>query len=136
MAEYVLDASATLAFLRDQPGAQAVEDALLKGCYISAVTWAQVSTALCQSGRSPEDIDRLVADDGPLSSPSGNLLEIIPFTREDALIATRLQPGTERLELADRACLALAERLKLPVLTDQPSKSSRSRLSLAGIQYE
>jgi ribonuclease VapC len=45
-------------------------------------------------------------------------LEIAPFTVDDAEQAAGLGPPTRHvLSLGDRACLALAHRLDLPVLT-------------------
>lgn len=37
MNKSVLDASAFLAYLRDEPGAEIVENALIDGCYISII---------------------------------------------------------------------------------------------------
>ena len=44
---------------------------------------------------------------------------ILPFTIEDAERAARMWPVTSKfgLSLGDRACLALALRLDLPVMT-------------------
>ena len=39
--ESVLDASALLAYLRDEPGVEAVHQALEKRCAISAVNWSR-----------------------------------------------------------------------------------------------
>ncbi|MDM7324085.1 MAG: hypothetical protein P3W93_003650 [Thermus sp.] len=49
----------------------------------------------------------------------GQALQVLPFTEEDALLSARLRPLTRSLglSLGDRACLALASRLRLPVLT-------------------
>jgi len=46
-------------------------------------------------------------------------LAILPFTADDAGSAANLWPVTRRLGLSfgDRACLALARRLALPVIT-------------------
>jgi ribonuclease VapC len=40
--KYVLDASAFLAYLRDELGAEIVENALINGCYISIINWVEV----------------------------------------------------------------------------------------------
>ena len=39
MNKSVLDASAFLAYLRDETGAEIVENALIDGCYISIINW-------------------------------------------------------------------------------------------------
>jgi ribonuclease VapC len=46
-------------------------------------------------------------------------LTIFPFNADDAAAAANLWPATLSLglSLGDRACLALAQRLQLPVLT-------------------
>ncbi len=41
MNKSVLDASAFLAYLRDEPGAEIVENALIDGCYISIINWVE-----------------------------------------------------------------------------------------------
>ncbi|WP_413176150.1 PIN domain-containing protein [Anabaena azotica] len=38
----MLDASAFLAYLRDEPGAEIVENVLIDGCYISIINWVEV----------------------------------------------------------------------------------------------
>jgi ribonuclease VapC len=49
----------------------------------------------------------------------GAAVEVLPFTREDALEVARLRALTRAygLSFGDRACLALARRLGLPALT-------------------
>ncbi len=49
----------------------------------------------------------------------GGVMEVVPFRPEDALAVATLRPLTKAqgLSLGDRACLALAHRLNLPVLT-------------------
>ena len=42
MSKSVLDASAFLAYLRDEQGAEIVENALINGCYISIINWAEI----------------------------------------------------------------------------------------------
>ncbi len=42
----VLDASALLAYVRDEPGAEVVDQALEQGAYVSAVNWAEALSKL------------------------------------------------------------------------------------------
>ncbi|TRV09271.1 MAG: type II toxin-antitoxin system VapC family toxin [Microcystis wesenbergii Mw_QC_B_20070930_S4] len=42
MNKSVLDAAAFLAYLRDEPGAEIVENALINGCYISIINRVEV----------------------------------------------------------------------------------------------
>jgi ribonuclease VapC len=105
----VLDASALLAFLQDEPGGDQVE-AVLPEAVISSVNWAEVVQKSIAAG---VDIDGLREDLAALG------LAILPFTAEEAEIAGRLWQQTKQygLSLGDRACLSLGIRLKAPVLT-------------------
>jgi PIN domain nuclease of toxin-antitoxin system len=110
----VLDASALLAFMFDEPGAAIVEQALADGAFISAVNWAEVLT----------EIGRPVHDDAQrLMRLLGDALTIHPLTAEDgpAIAALRSITRSIGLSLGDRACLALAHRLGLPALTTDRS---------------
>lgn len=111
-----MDASAVLAFLRDEPGADVVSEALVRGAAISAVNWAEVTGRFAEAGHAPEEMDRLLDDDGALG---GGALLVMPFERSDSILVAKLRPLTLHLGLAlgDRACLALGQRLRLPVLT-------------------
>ena len=106
MTGVVLDASALLAFLLAEPGADVVTP-LLRRASLSAVNYAEVLAKVVDRGRPPEsavaDIDRLQ-------------LAVIAF---DASQAAALRTGTRSrgLSLADRACLALARTLDLPAVT-------------------
>jgi ribonuclease VapC len=104
----VLDASAVLALLLGEPGADSVADAIAGGVAISTVTHAEVGTVLARNGW-----DR----DG-LALVAGQTL-VEPFSLADALTAAALITATAGfgLSLGDRACLALAQRLRAPALT-------------------
>ncbi|NET89535.1 MAG: type II toxin-antitoxin system VapC family toxin [Kamptonema sp. SIO1D9] len=123
MSNCVLDASALLAYLRDEPGATTVENVLFDGAYMSIINWAEVLTKVADIGEDPQRFVQQLEDEGLLN----NSLEILPFTEEDALTVARLRPLTKSigLSLGDRACLALGKRLKLPVFT-----SDRTWISL------
>ncbi|MBX6423471.1 type II toxin-antitoxin system VapC family toxin [Thermosulfurimonas sp. F29] len=103
----VLDASALLAFLHKEPGAEFVE---LERSVISAVNWSEVLYKCLSWG---VDIQGLREDLEALG------LSIEPFTLQDAELAAGLWPQTRSLglSLGDRACLALGLRLGLPVIT-------------------
>ena len=109
MSEVVLDSSALLALLNREPGheevARAVPDAA-----ISAVNLSEVAAKLAE-GSMPEEAIREALE--------GLALEVHDFGRELAFRAAMLRPLTKSrgLSLADRACLALGQRLDLPVLT-------------------
>jgi PIN domain nuclease of toxin-antitoxin system len=105
----VLDASALLAWLQDEPGADTV-DAVLNEAVMSTVNWAEVyQKALAHNvdtANLREDLESLG-------------MRIEPFTTGQAETAAGLWQHTRSagLSLGDRACLALASELKHPVLT-------------------
>ena len=115
MNKSVLGASAFLAYLRDEPGAEVVENALINGCYISIINWVEVLSKIVDLGESPEEIIKRLRDEGLLQ----NSLEIIACNEEDAITIAKFRVLTKSagLSLGDRACLALGKRLNLPVLT-------------------
>lgn len=115
MNKSVLDASAFLAYLRDEPGAEIVENALIDGCYISLINWVEVLSKIVDLGESPDEIIKRLRNEGLL----GNSLEIIACNEEDAINIAKFRALTKSagLSLGDRACLALGKRLNLPVLT-------------------
>ncbi|WP_114313195.1 type II toxin-antitoxin system VapC family toxin [Thermus caldifontis] len=110
----VLDASALLALILDEPGAQRVEEALAGGAAISAVNLGEVLSKVAERGWDPQEVQERLRGEGILEA-----LRVFPFTEEDALWVARLRPLTRPLglSLGDRACLALAQRLSLPALT-------------------
>ena len=105
----VVDASALLAWLHDEPGAECVA-AVLDGALVSAVNWSEVVQKLLQRGADIEGMDADVVELG---------VTIEPFTAAHADVGARLWAKTRKagLSLADRACLALAQDRALPVLT-------------------
>jgi PIN domain nuclease of toxin-antitoxin system len=111
----VLDASALLALLKGEPGAERVAEALERGAYLSAVNLAEVLSKLADWGGDPAEAQARMAQVGLL----GAAVEVLPFTGEDALEVARLRALTRAygLSFGDRACLALARRLGLPALT-------------------
>jgi len=109
VAEVVLDASAVIAFLRRESGADVVAS-VLPGPSISAVNLSEVATWLSDAGTEERKI-RLTLD--------GLHLQCNAFDEESAFRAAGLRKATrgKGLSFGDRACLALARRLALPVLT-------------------
>ena len=109
MAEAVLDASALLAFLRNEPGAEEVAAVLKLSC-ISAVNLAETISKMVEYGKPLNDvafqIERL-------------RIPVIPFDAEHAKLVASLWKATRvvGLSLGDRACLALGLKTGLPVLT-------------------
>ncbi|WP_066380945.1 PIN domain-containing protein [Anabaena sp. CA = ATCC 33047] len=124
MSKFVLDASAFLAYLRDEQGADIVETALINGCYISIINWVEILSKIVDLGENPEEIIQQLRNEGLLE----NSLENIDCNQEDAITIAQLRPVTKRagLSLGDRTCLALGKRLNLPVLTADKIWSSLS----------
>ena len=103
----MLDASALLAWILDEPGADRVDRSLAAGeAVIGAVNFAEV---LERSRDAQRTEARILALD----------VTVEPFDLADARTTAELRPHTRHagLSLADRSCLALARRLGLPALT-------------------
>ena len=111
----VLDASALLAHLRDEPGADVVAEAIASGAVISTVNLAEVFSRVADRGEDPAKLAAELTQSGLLDGA----ITVAPFTAADAIDAGRLRPLTRDagLSLGDRACLALARRLDAPALT-------------------
>ena len=105
----VYDASALLALVLDEPGAERAQLSLSEGM-ISSVNLSEVIATLVSRGATAADVSALV-EDLPL--------EIVQFTAEDAETAGLLRASTKAfgLSLGDRACLALGRRLEAHILT-------------------
>lgn len=118
MSACVVDASAVLAFLDEEEGADAAADAL-EDAAISAVNLAEVIARLIEGGLPAEEVEGVLA---PFP------FTVVPFDGTDARAAGLLRAVTEPVRRAlppprrtlshgDHACLALAARLKLPAVT-------------------
>jgi ribonuclease VapC len=105
----VLDASAFLAYLGDEPGAVEVAEAIAGGAAISTVNLAEVFSRAAERGLDPQRLATELRDSGLLDGA----ISVAPFTTADAIEVGRLRPLTrdQGLSLGDRACLALARRL-------------------------
>jgi PIN domain nuclease of toxin-antitoxin system len=109
MSEVVLDASALLALLRDEPGADKVADAIANA-RMSSVNFAEVVSHFIHAGMPEGEVDAMLK---PLP------IVVIDADQGLAKIAGRLRAATAEagLSLGDRFCLALARRDGLPALT-------------------
>lgn len=109
MTEVVLDASAVLAVLLGEPGADRVAPHLNRAI-LSAVNYSEVLAKAARLGGSVAAAQRHV-DRHPF--------RVIPFDAELAGLAAVLVPGTRAagLSLGDRACLALGLHRGCEVLT-------------------
>lgn len=105
----VLDASALVALLWEEPGGDAIEP-LLGRSVISAVNWAEVLQRYRAVGLMTE---------GKRVSIEALGVSIEPFTSDDADVVAALWEPTRAsgLSIADRACIALAKRLDAPAYT-------------------
>lgn len=105
----VLDASAVLAYLHDEPGADRVRESL-DGARLSSVNWSEVAQKIRANDGDP---DTALADLRTL----GVIIE--PFTDTQAGFAALIWKPTKPfgLSLGDRACLSLAMDRETPVLT-------------------
>jgi PIN domain nuclease of toxin-antitoxin system len=110
----VLDASALLALLHDEPGAEVVVEAIAAGATVSAVNWAEVLSNVAADGDNPSDVAGRLSVAGPDA-----VMWVEALAAGDCLEIARLRPITKAqgLSLADRACLVLAARLGVPALT-------------------
>lgn len=118
----VLDASALLAYLQNESGADVVQAALVQGAAISTVNWAEVLSKLAQHGQEPDIVVAHLSALGLLH----NAIQFYPLDTAHSLIIAKLFLPTRSigLSLGDRACLALALSLGLPALTaDQDWRS-------------
>lgn len=113
--KHVLDASALLAYLSDESGAAVIEEHLQTATCMSAVNWGEIVSKTFDQGKNPDQLDVLLKRRGS----TGGKIQIYPFILEDARTIGQLRLVTKNLglSLGDRACLALALRLDIPVLT-------------------
>lgn len=98
-----------IALLYGEPGERHVRALLDRSC-ISAVNVSEVVAKLIRDGDSEQAARSAI---GVLD------LDIVPFDAESAYTASGLiaAAGSRGLSLGDRACLALARKLKMPAVT-------------------
>ena len=116
----VIDSSGLLARLKGDQGSEIVEQALLDGAHCSAANWSETAQKILAAGRSWQNVRALLLSYG---------LIIEPVTADDAELAAHRRLPNEGLSLADRLCLALAERLDARVLTADTAWVSRGRIT-------
>jgi PIN domain nuclease of toxin-antitoxin system len=108
--DYVFDASAILAILLEEQGAEKAKGFLAQSRFCSSVNVAEVIARLTDYGLSDREIDDAV---------SGLRLDILGFDSDLARNAGLLRRVTRQigLSLGDRACLATAAHLKCAAVT-------------------
>ena len=108
--EYVVDTSAVLALLWNEPGADMVANVLERSS-ISAVNWSELVAVMTERGL-PDEAIRNSLSALPVAA-------VVPFDGDHAEAAGRLRRSTRQagLSLGDRACLALGLERGLPILT-------------------
>ena len=111
MTEAVLDASALIAFLREEKGANKVAAILTRSC-ISSVNLAETYSKMVEYGRPLE---------GVIYQVQRLRIMIVPFDEEQARIVASLWKQTRPagLGIGDRACIALALVKSVPALTTE-----------------
>lgn len=104
-----MDASAVLALIHAEPGADLVADAIAEAT-ISAVNFSEVVSKLADRGMPDAEIRYATQQ---LS------LEVTEFDEQQAYDAGLMRASTRRhgLSLGDRCCLGLAKTLGLPAIT-------------------
>lgn len=115
----VLDASALLAFLQGEDGADVVEARLDEGARCGAANWSEVAQKVRSAGRAWDLARGLL---------TGYQLQIEPVVVDDAEWAARRWRRGEGLSLADRLCLALAERLDAQAWTADAAWGTEGRV--------
>ena len=122
--KHVLDASATLAVIFEETGADAVAVALRSGAAMSTVNAAEVSARLHQDRWTDREVTLAFKELG---------IELLPFGSEAAMLTGKYRIATRQLGLGlgDRACLATACLEKCPALT---ADQSWQQLDLVGVE--
>ena len=126
MTEVVLDASALLALLLGEPGAERVQ-AVLASAAMSVVNLCEVIGHYARNGATEAQIRRVLQ---PLP------LTVLVFEPEQAYACGVLLASTPRsgLSLGDRACLSLARQLGVKALT---ADRAWSRIAhICGVEIE
>lgn len=105
----VLDSSAVLAVLQQEPGAEVIQ-AVVGRAVLSTVNLVEVIDKLVRRGSSPSQARNRIERMG---------IRVATFTEDQAIQAADFLRAYRNngLSLADCACLALAEILGRPVLT-------------------
>ena len=109
MNKAIIDASALLALIKEEPGAEIVEG-LLGKIIMSSVNVSEVAGSLMTPELSIEECQRCIL---PFIS------SLASFDEEQAFKAASLKEATRTkgLSLGDRACIALGITMQLPIYT-------------------
>lgn len=111
MSKFILDTSAILACLFNEPGVDLVADILMEGNgVISSANYAELVSKLVSKNMPMPEIMEIT---------NGLDLEFIPQDKQQAQLAGELWTISKPfgLSLGDRSCLALGQMTQLPVLT-------------------
>ncbi|AIL13493.1 hypothetical protein IM40_08335 [Candidatus Paracaedimonas acanthamoebae] len=105
----ILDSSALLALLKNEPGSDIVES-LLGNIIMSSINVTEVATVLLDSEMTLQECQDTVL---PFISA------IMPYDEELASLTADLRKQTKAygLSLGDRSCIALGQKMKLPIYT-------------------
>jgi ribonuclease VapC len=117
----VLDASALLAFLQREPGADVVEGALAGGV-CGAANWSEVAQKVRQGGGNWSVAREILLSYG---------LRIEAVTAADGEAAASLWTRRTGLSLGDRLCLALGARLGGEIVTTDTAWAGMANVVLA-----
>jgi ribonuclease VapC len=123
----VLDSSALVAVVQYERGADQVAAALGSGV-VAAPSWAEMLEVLRKRGYRADAAGRKFKTLG---------VQVEPVTEDDAEVAARLDRAVANkdLSLADRFCLAVAERLELPAYTsDQAWANAKTEAEVVMIR--
>jgi len=104
----VLDSSALLAFVQGEHGSDHVEAALLDGAVCGAANWSEVAQKVRGADRDWNLVKALLVS---------YELSVEPVSAADGERAAERWRRGDGLSLADRLCLALADRLDAAALT-------------------
>lgn len=115
----VLDASALLAFLQGEPGADVVETAMENAAVCGAANWSEIAQKIHAADRDWDLVKALLMSYD---------LQVEPFTSADAELAVQRWRRGEGRSLADRLCLALGERLDADILTADAHWGTANRI--------
>src|SRR5580765_412542 len=107
--EVVLDSSAVLAYLQNEPGGETALTALTSAV-MSSVNYAEVITKLIEWGATADEAE---------TTAEVLALDLVAADATRCIQAGRLHERTKGrgVSIGDRFCLALAEETGLPVLT-------------------
>ncbi|MCL2652975.1 MAG: PIN domain-containing protein [Propionibacteriaceae bacterium] len=115
----VLDASAILAFLRQEPGSGLVAQAITDGACCSTASWSELVQKSLQAGRDVTTMRQALESCG---------LVFEPVTKLDAEKAAELWVDHPSVSLSGRLCLALAHRLGAVTMTADSAWGTSSQI--------